>query len=578
MYIDRINYVKEYLRKNDIDAYIVFISDDHGSEYISDRYKSVRYLSGFTGSAGTLLITKENSYLWTDGRYFLQASNQLKVSNTILKKIGEDESIVEYIKENVNSLVFDFKVANVSFVDALLANKPSLRLIDNDLVNVIWKDRKKMSTSKVFALKENAYKYNAFSKCHKTINNIKRKGNYGVLISALDDIAFLCNLRGKDIKYNPVFMSFMFLSKIDGKETYTLYINKAKLDENIQELLKENNIEVKPYLSVYKDVKNSNDVIYYNKSKTNYKLYTLMNKKKDVNLWPTLNKAIKNNIDIKDSINAHILDGVAMCKFIYYVKHNVGKRKLSELSLSNYLAKLRRKQGAYDLSFNTICGYKDHGAIIHYSADENSNYEVYNDGFLLVDSGGQYLYGTTDITRTIVLNNVTDIMKKHFTLVLKAHIDLSMAIFDKNETDASLDKIARKPLWDEGLDYNHGTGHGVGHILNVHEGPQSIRHNKLNPIKMKKGMITSNEPGLYIEGQYGIRHENELLCVKVDDNHLGFKAITFVPFDIDGIDVSLLDENERSYLNNYHKQVYELISPYLNNRERKYLKEITREI
>lgn len=578
MYIDRINYVKEYLRKNDIDAYIVFISDDHGSEYISDRYKSVRYLSGFTGSAGTLLITKENSYLWTDGRYFLQASNQLKVSNTILKKIGEDESIVEYIKENVNSLVFDFKVANVSFVDALLANKPSLRLIDNDLVNVIWKDRKKMSTSKVFALKENAYKYNAFSKCHKTINNIKRKGNYGVLISALDDIAFLCNLRGKDIKYNPVFMSFMFLSKIDGKETYTLYINKAKLDENIQELLKENNIEVKPYLSVYKDVKNFNDIIYYNKSKTNFKLYTLMKKKKNVNLWPTLNKAIKNNIDIKDSINAHILDGVAMCKFIYYVKHNVGKRKLSELSLSNYLAKLRRKQGAYDLSFNTICGYKDHGAIIHYSADENSNYEVYNDGFLLVDSGGQYLYGTTDITRTIVLNNVTDIMKKHFTLVLKAHIDLSMAIFDKNETDASLDKIARKPLWDEGLDYNHGTGHGVGHILNVHEGPQSIRHNKLNPIKMKKGMITSNEPGLYIEGQYGIRHENELLCVKVDDNHLGFKAITFVPFDIDGIDVSLLDENERSYLNNYHKQVYELISPYLNNRERKYLKEITREI
>ena len=578
MYIDRINYVKEYLRKNDIDAYIVFISDDHGSEYISDRYKSVRYLSGFTGSAGTLLITKENSYLWTDGRYFLQASNQLKVSNTILKKIGEDESIVEYIKENVNSLVFDFKVANVSFVDALLANKPSLRLIDNDLVNAIWSDRKKMSTSKVFALKENAYKYNAFSKCHKTINNIKRKGNYGVLISALDDIAFLCNLRGKDIKYNPVFMSFMFLSKIDGKEIYTLYINKAKLDENIQELLKENNIEVKPYLSIYKDVKNFNDIIYYNKSKTNFKLYTLMKKKKNVNLWPTLNKAIKTNIDIKDSINAHILDGVAMCKFIYYVKHNVGKRKLSEISLSNYLAKLRRKQGAYDLSFNTICGYKDHGAIIHYSADENSNYEVYNDGFLLVDSGGQYLYGTTDITRTIVLDNVTEIMKKHFTLVLKSHIDLAMAIFDKNETDASLDKIARKPLWDEGLDYNHGTGHGVGHILNVHEGPQSIRHNKLNPIKMKKGMITSNEPGLYIEGQYGIRHENELLCVKVDDNHLGFKAITFVPFDIDGIDVSLLDENERSYLNNYHKQVYELISPYLNNKERKYLKEITREI
>ena len=542
MYIDRINYVKEYLRKNDIDAYIVFISDDHGSEYISNRFKSVKYLSGFTGSAGTLLITKENSYLWTDGRYFLQASEQLKQSNTILKKIGEDESIIDFIKENVNSLVFDFKVANVSFVSYLLKVKPEIKLVDKDLVNDIWTDRSKMSNSKLFALEEKAYKYNASSKCHKTLAHIKRKGNYGVLISALDDIAFLCNLRGKDIKYNPVFNSFMFLSKVDNKETYTLYINKSKLADNIKEL------------------------------------YTLMNKKKDVTLWPTLNKAIKTNIDIKDSINAHILDGVAMCKFIYYVKHNVGKRKLTEISLSNHLEKLRRKQGAYDLSFNTICGYKDHGAIIHYSADENSNYEVFNDGFLLVDSGGQYLYGTTDITRTLALANVTDTMKKHFTLVLKGHIDLAMAIFNKDDTDASLDLYARKPLWDEGLDYNHGTGHGVGHILNVHEGPQSIRHNKVNPIKMKKGMVTSNEPGLYIPGQYGIRHENELLCVKVDDNHLGFKSITYVPFDIDGIDVSLLNENERSYLNNYHKEVYELISPYLNNKERKYLKEITREI
>ena len=434
MQISRINYVKEYLKENNIDAYIVFISDDHGSEYISNRFKSVKYLSGFTGSAGTLLITKENSYLWTDGRYFLQASEQLKQSNTILKKIGEDESIIDFIKENVNSLVFDFKVANVSFVSYLLKVKPEIKLVDKDLVNDIWTDRSKMSNSKLFALEEKAYKYNASSKCHKTLAHIKRKGNYGVLISALDDIAFLCNLRGKDIKYNPVFNSFMFLSKVDNKETHTLYINKSKLADNIKELLKQNNIEVKPYLSIYKDVKNFKDVIYYNKSKTNYKLYTLMNKKKDVTLWPTLNKAIKTNIDIKDSINAHILDGVAMCKFIYYVKHNVGKRKLTEISLSNHLEKLRRKQGAYDLSFNTICGYKDHGAIIHYSADENSNYEVFNDGFLLVDSGGQYLYGTTDITRTLALANVTDTMKKHFTLVLKGHIDLAMAIFNKDDT------------------------------------------------------------------------------------------------------------------------------------------------
>ena len=267
-----------------------------------------------------------------------------------------------------------------------------------------------------------------------------------------------------------------------------------------------------------------------------------------------------------------------MCKFIYYIKNNVGKKQMDELSVSNYLKKLRFAQGAYDLSFSTICGYKEHGAIIHYSATKESSSKIENDGFLLVDSGGQYHYGTTDITRTIALNNITDEMKYHFTLVLKAHIDLSLAIFDKNTTDKKLDLIARKPLWDNNLDYNHGTGHGIGHILNVHEGPQSIRHNKVVPTIMKKGMITSNEPGLYFANKYGIRHENELLCIKIDENHLGFEPITYVPFDIDAIEVSMLDENERKWLNNYHKLVYNKVSKYLNNKEKDFLKEITKEI
>ena len=392
------------------------------------------------------------------------------------------------------------------------------------------------------------------------------------------NLLYLLNARGKDIKYNPVFNSFMFLSKVNGVNTYTLYICKSKLSLEAKDKFEKQGIIVKPYNKIYKDVANFKHKIYYSPSKTNYLLYTLMHNKKDVELWPTLNKAIKRKMEIKDSKKAHIKDAIAMCKFIYYIKNNVGKVKMSELSVTKHLEKLRRNQGAHDLSFSTICGYKAHGAIIHYSADKNSNVAIENDGFLLVDSGGQYYYGTTDITRTLALNNITDEMKYHFTLALKSHIDLAMAKFDKYTLDSKLDLIARKPLWDVGLDYKHGTGHGVGHILNVHEGPQSIRHNKANPTYMKKGMITSNEPGLYFEGKYGIRHENEMLCIQIDKNTLGFEPITYVPFDVDAIDVSLLSKDERNWLNNYHKLVYNIVSKYLTINEKKYLRKITKEI
>lgn len=251
---------------------------------------------------------------------------------------------------------------------------------------------------------------------------------------------------------------------------------------------------------------------------------------------------------------------------------------MTELSVATYLDTLRKQNGAFDLSFQTIVGYQENGAIIHYSATKESDKEIKNEGFLLVDSGGQYYFGTTDITRTIAFKKITPEMKYHFTLALKAHIDLAMAVFDKNTTDAALDNIARKPLWDVSLDYNHGTGHGVGHMLNVHEGPQSIRYNKVNPVVMEKGMITSDEPGLYFEGKYGIRHENELLCVAIDENLLGFEPLTYVPFDLDAIDVTLLTKKERDYLNHYHQMVYKNIAKYLTNEEKYYLAYATREI
>ena len=578
MYKTRIKQVQEYLNKNDIDGFIFFISDDHGSEYITSTYKSVAFLSGFTGSAGTLLITKDNSYLWTDGRYFLQASEQLKVSNTTLKKIGEDETITEYISCNLKSIAFDFKVANVAFVSYLLSLS-NIKLVNEEkLLDKIWTNRPKLSKKKISVLPDRATHMSINKKCFKTISTIKQKDNYGVLITALDDIAYVLNARGKDIKYNPVFNSFMFLTKVNGVNTYTLYMSKSKLSLEAKEKFIEQGIEVKPYNQIYKDIANFNYKIYYNSNKTNYLLYTLMHNKKAIELWPTLNKAIKRKVEINDSKKAHIKDAVAMCKFIYYIKNNVGKVKMDELSVTRHLEKLRKQQGAYDLSFSTICGYKAHGAIIHYSATKESNVSIENDGFLLVDSGGQYYYGTTDITRTLALNNISDEMKYHFTLVLKAHIDLAMAKFNKATLDSKLDLIARRPLWDAGLDYNHGTGHGVGHILNVHEGPQSIRHNKVNPTTMKKGMVTSNEPGLYFEGKYGIRHENEMLCISIDKDTLGFEPITYVPFDIDAINVDMLTQEERNWLNNYHKLVYNIVSKYLTINEKEYLRKITKEI
>lgn len=578
MYKTRIKQVQEYLNKNDIDGFIFFISDDHGSEYITSTYKSVAFLSGFTGSAGTLLITKDNSYLWTDGRYFLQASEQLKASNTTLKKIGEDETITEYISCNLKSIAFDFKVANVAFVSYLLSLS-NIKLVNEEkLLDKIWTNRPKMSKKKISVLPDRATHMSINKKCYKTLSSIKRKDNYGVLITALDDIAYVLNARGKDIKYNPVFNSFMFLTKVNGVNTYTLYMSKSKLSLESKEKFIEQGIDVKPYNQIYKDIANFNYKIYYNSNKTNYLLYTLMHNKQAIELWPTLNKAIKRKVEINDSKKAHIKDAVAMCKFIYDIKNNVGKVKMDELSVTRHLEKLRKQQGAYDLSFSTICGYKAHGAIIHYSATKESNVSIENDGFLLVDSGGQYYYGTTDITRTLALNNISDEMKYHFTLVLKAHIDLAMAKFNKATLDSTLDLIARKPLWNVGLDYNHGTGHGVGHILNVHEGPQSIRHNKVNPTTMKKGMVTSNEPGLYFEGKYGIRHENEMLCISIDKDTLGFEPITYVPFDIDAINVDMLTKEERNWLNNYHKLVYNIVSKYLTINEKEYLRKITKEI
>jgi len=579
MFKERIEKIQNYLKNNDKDAYLLFISDDHGSEYIPPMYKSLAFISGFTGSAGYFLITKDASYLWTDGRYFIQAANQIKEGGSILKKMGIDEPLSYFIVENLNSLVFDFSVAPTYFVKALLQAKPSLKLYDDaKVVDDIWVDKPKEEIKQLFKIPDELLTKNANQKCRTALNRTRKLDNFGMVISDLADVAYMTNLRGFDIAYNPVFVSFLFLTRNKGVDTYTLYVNEDKLSPEIKDYLKNQSIYVKPYFDIYNDVANYEGVIYYAPNKTNYKLASLIKNKKAAVLWPTLAKSVKTNLEIKEIKRIHVKDGVAMCKFLYYVKNNVGKIPMDEISIADKLEEFRREQGAFELSFDTICGYQEHGAIIHYSSTPETNVPVYNKGLLLVDSGGQYYYGTTDITRTIALKDVTDKQKYHFTLVLKSHIALANAMFQRKKSDKELDKIARKPLKDVGLDYRHGTGHGIGFCLNVHEGPQSISVFKQTPAKMRPGMITSDEPGLYFENEYGIRHENEILCVKRGRVSLAFEPITYVPFDLDGIEVSMLTQKEKDWLNDYHKMVYKKISGYLNDDERAFLRKATKEI
>ena len=444
MYSERIKQVQNYLINNNIDGYIEFICDDHGSEYVNDHYKGVAFLSAFTGSAATLLITKSSSYLWTDGRYFLQASMQLLSSNTTLKKIGIDESIIDFISNNLKSVAFDFRVANVPFVKQLVAN--NIKVINEEkLLDNIWANRPTLPKKKIISLPLNVVSCKASLKCHKELSHIKSKKEYFVLVTALDDIAYLLNARGFDIKCNPVFISFLLLNKTNDKEIYTLYVDKAKVNNKMQEYFKNEKITLKPYNSIYSDIKKINATIYFDSNKTNYKLYSSMKNGRNVTLWVSNKKAIKSKVEIIEDKKVHIKDAISMCKFLYYVKTYVNKKKMTELSLMDKLYKLRRKYGSFEPSFSTICGFNENGAIVHYSATNDTNKEIKNDGLLLVDSGGQYYYGTTDITRTIALNNISDEMKYHFTLVLKSHIALANAVFSNDTTDAALDNIARKP-------------------------------------------------------------------------------------------------------------------------------------
>ena len=581
-----IEQLQEYVRNGGIDAYIVFTSDDHGSEYVVDHFKTRAFLCGFTGSAGTLVVTRDGAYLWTDGRYFIQAAEQLKATDTVLMKAGEEgvPSIFEFVKKlsDTPKIAFDFTTATVEFVEIMKKSVKGVELVDcGEVIDRIWQDRPEVAPTKAWFLPDNATGESVRSKIENLQKDIEKQGCEYALVSSLDDIAWLFNMRGSDIEYNPVNYAYAIVSK-DGA---TLFIDERKLDAKCKKNLAKNDINTLPYNDVYGVASQIEGRVLIDKEKANDALFSLIKNVKETDSFPTtVRKAIKNAVEIKNMKKAHVEDGVAVLKFMRYLKENAGKDVMSEISLADKLEAFRRESKNFlDLSFDTICGYASNGAIVHYSATPETDKVVENKGLLLVDSGAQYRYGTTDITRTFAMGKVTNEEKRAFTIVLKSHIALARATCPKGMTGARLDMISRAPMYAHGMDFKHGTGHGVGYLLNVHEGPQNISPRAVtSKFAVLPGMVTSNEPGFYEEAKFGIRHENLVLCVEKEKTEYGtfcaFETITLVPFDLDAIDVKLLDDGEKAWLNAYHKTVRKTIGKYLDGKDLKFLEKATREI
>lgn len=592
--MNKLNNLQNLLKNNNIQAYIVPTSDYHNSEYISDHFKARAIISKFTGSAGTLLVTQNSALLWTDGRYHIQAQKELDGTGIILMKQGLPNvpTITQYINQNFKAndvLAFDGKLMSANHVINMSTElKNGITINSNlDFIDQIWEDRPKMPFSVLFKLDKYFCGKEFIEKLNEVKSIMNNKGANTFILSKLEDQAWLYNLRGNDVKHTPVFLA----NTVITNDSTILFIDQNKIDLTVEKYLNDNDIIIRPYFDFYeyiKGIKNKNILLDINN--INYEIYKSVvdNNKIIISENPTmLLKSIKNEIEIKNTKLAHIKDGLAFTKLMYYVKTIHLPSESSEISLTKLLEEYRKEQeGFVDISFDTICAFKDHGAMMHYSATEQSNYKLKDSGLLLIDSGGHYLEGTTDITRTLAVGKISDTMKLHFTTVLKSVIALSDAVFLKGCRGTNLDILAREPIWKLMIDYKCGTGHGVGYLLSVHEAPNGFRWQivpeRNDSAVLQPGMITTNEPGIYLEGKYGIRIENELLCVEKDKNEfgefLGFETITYAPIDLDAINIKLLTQKERDWLNNYHQMVYDILSPYMSIPEKKWLKSVTRKI
>lgn len=589
---NRVKALRELMKREQIDAYIITSADPHLSEYPATRWEGRTWISGFTGSAGTVIVTKDKAGLWTDSRYFLQAASELEDTGIDLYKMGMPSTMLieDFLLSTLKSgsvVGVDGMTYSASAAEALarVLSKKNIRLnITLDLIDRIWKDRPDVPAFPVFEMPLSLSGEATPNKLVTIIDRVHQQGADATLLSALDEVAWTLNIRGRDVDYNPVAVSYLFVSE----EETIWFILPEKISNELRKRITEDGVHIAHYdeLNAYLKQFDRDKHILLDQTKTNAAIYKELAERGQVVNLPSpaaLLKSIKNETELQGFRNAMIKDGVALIRFFRWIEESMQKgEKLTEMSISKQLSQFRSQQDLYiSDSFSTIAGYKEHGAIVHYEATEATDATLLPEGLLLVDSGAQYMDGTTDITRTISLGNPTDAEKKDFTRVLKGNISLAKCKFPRGTRGSQLDILARKALWDAGLNFLHGTGHGVGHFLNVHEGPQSIRMEE-NSIKLEPGMVTSNEPGIYRAGQYGIRIENLIVVHRESETEFGefydFETITLCPIDTSLIIASMLSMRERIWLNKYHERVYERLSPHLNEDEKKWLKNKTAEI
>ncbi len=590
-HLEKLLAIRSLMKEQRIDAYIIPSSDPHISEYLPDHYKCIEWTSGFTGSAGTLMITQDFAGLWTDSRYFVQAKDQLDGSGFQLVKLKVQHApeYVQWISENLPEgakVAFDGNLASLLVANTIKDTLAPLGYtIDGhaDLLSPIWENRPTLPVNHAYTLPVSTTGQATVDKINTIKAQLKAKRADAHLISSLDDLAWAFNLRGTDVPCNPVVLGFGFISE---SETI-LYIAEGKLSSETISELNSYSVSVQPYLEVYQKLKSlpTGSTILVDPKRTCFAVYDTI--PTEVSIIEAMNpstllKAIKNEVEVAHTRNAMINDGVALTKFFKWIEENVATGNLSEISIADYLAGLRAEQpGFKDISFGTIAGYKAHGALPHYSATPDSNSLLEQNGLLLVDSGGQYETGTTDITRVISLGNITQAEKEDYTYVLKGMIEGSMAIYPKGTRGYQIDAITRRPMWQSLRNYGHGTGHGVGFFLNVHEGPH-VFNGTPTDIAIESGMITSIEPGLYKEGEYGIRIENLVLSKELENSQYGefmdFETLTICYIATDLVEKSILDQVHIDWLNNYNQWVFDQLESKLSEEEKAWLKEKTKAI
>lgn len=591
---ERLSALRKCMQEKHIDIYIVPTADFHQSEYVGEHFKARAYITGFTGSAGTAVITLHDAKLWTDGRYFLQAAKQLEGTGVTLMKMFEPgvPTIEEYLEAELKSgqtLSFDGRVVSVGEGDeyASIAKKNGAKIdYQEDLIDAIWTDRPPLSEEPVWFLEEKYSGESTESKLSRIRKEMADAGCDTHIVSTLDDICWTLNIRGNDIDFFPLVLSYAIIRK----DSFELYIDERKLDDKLKSILEKVGVTLHPYNAIYEDVKKlpENATVLIDKTKLNYAIFnnipnavSIVNKRNP----EILMKALKNPVEVENIKKAEIKDSVAHVRFMKWLKENLGKIRITEMSASEKLDEFRAEMGNFIRdSFEPISSYGPHSAIVHYSSSPETDVELKAGSLYLSDTGAGFYEGSTDITRTYALGEVPQKMKDDFTIVAISNLQLASAKFLQGSSGLTLDILARKPFWDWGLNYNHGTGHGVGYLLNIHEGPAGFRYKFRagETEEIQEGMVITDEPGLYIEGSHGIRLENELLARKGVQNEYGqflyFETITLIPFDLDAISLDMLNEENRKLLNDYHKRVYEEIAPHLNEEEKAFLKKYTRAV